>query len=83
MLEHLSGEGCSTKAPHDSNQSPGRFRFCSLVNAVYNPLGAGVSPTIQAAGRLRKGRSGLGFRVGSLEECVLLSVCDAQSRYYS
>ena len=29
-------------------------------------------PTIQAAGRLRKGRSGLGFRVGKREVCVLL-----------
>jgi len=56
-------------------------RFCVLPSAVYNSLGAGVPPTVQAAGRLRKGRSGLGFRVGSLEEYVLLSVCEAQSRY--
>jgi hypothetical protein len=51
-----------------------------LINAVYNSLGAGVPPTVQAAGRLRKGRSGLGFRVGNREECVLLSVCIAQTR---
>jgi len=36
--------------------------------------------TVQAAGRLRKGRSGLGFRGGNREACVLLSVCEAQTR---
>ena len=69
------------KTSHDSKRSLGRFRLCVLRSADYNFLGAGVPPTIQAAGRLRKGRSGFGFRVGSLEECVLLSVCEAQSRY--
>ena len=58
----------------------GRFRLCVLANAVYS-LGAGVTPTVQAAGRLRKGRSELGFRVGNREEFVLLSVCIAQTRY--
>ncbi len=66
--------------PTDS-LSLGRFCLGVLPSAVYNSLGAGVLPTIQAAGRLRKGRSGLGFRAGNREECVLLSVCTAQSRY--
>src|ERR1039457_6153430 len=53
------------RASHDS-MSLGRFHLCVIANAVYNSLGAGVPPpTFQAAGRLRKGRSGLGFRVGS------------------
>ena len=81
MIEQFSGEGCSTKAPHDSKWSLGLFCLCVLANPIYNSLGAGVLPTVQAAGRVRKGRSGLGFRVDSLEECVLLSVCEAQSRY--
>ena len=37
----------------------------------------GHAATVQAAGRLRNGRSGLGFRVGSRKACVLLSVCEA------
>jgi hypothetical protein len=37
--------------------------------------------TVQAAGLLRKGRSRLGFRVGNREACVLLSVCEARTRY--
>src|ERR1039458_7828985 len=75
------GKYFSKRAPHDSDWSLGRFRLYVLPSAVYNPLGAEVPPTFQAAGRLRKGRSGFGFRVGSLEECVLLSVCEAHSRY--
>jgi hypothetical protein len=58
-----------------------RLRLCVLPSAVYNSLGAGVPPTVQAAGRLRKGRSGFGFRVGNREACALLSVCEAQTRY--
>jgi hypothetical protein len=63
-----------------TQMSLGRFRFRVLVTAVTKSQGA-VPPTIQAAGRLRKGRSGLGFRVGNREACVLLSVCEAQTRY--
>jgi len=62
-------------ASHDS-MSLGRFRLCVLPSAFYSSLGVRVvPPTFQAAGRLRKGKSGLGFRVGNREECVLLSVC--------
>jgi hypothetical protein len=59
----------------------GAFVLRVLANAVYNSLGAEMLPRVQVAGRLRKGRSGLGFRVGNREECVLLSVCIAQTRY--
>ena len=41
----------------------------------------GRTDTDQAAGRLRKGSSGFGFRVVNREACVLLSVCEAQTRY--
>jgi len=45
--------GCGGHRPQDSSRH---------LAQDYNSPGAGVPPTIQAAGRLRKGRSGLGFR---------------------
>ncbi len=79
-LSSFRGRAVS-RASHDSKRSLGRFRLRALANVVCKSPCAGATPTVQAAGRLRKGRSGLGFRVGNREACVLLSVCEAQTRY--
>jgi len=51
-------------------RSLGRFRLRALANVVCKSPCAGATPTVQAAGRLRKGRSGLGFRVGNRERAL-------------
>src|ERR1035438_2678628 len=63
-IEQTSGEDCSVIAPHDS-MSVGRFHLCSCHSSLQLAGRRVPPPTFQAAGRLRKGRSGLGFRVGS------------------
>jgi len=54
--------------------SLGRFRLCVLANAVYNSLGAGMRPRSNSKVGFEKEDQDLVSALGSLEECVLLSV---------